>query len=197
MKILYLLGLLFICSCSQKKSDSINPLKDQIPPILTLKSSSNIFIKNDIVYFKDQKYSGYLYTMHTNNIDTFSIEGYLNGLQSGLTKKWFTHKRPMEIRLYKNGSKNGKQLAFWENGNKKFEFIAKNDAYEGEMKEWSEDGKLIHLSNYKDGQENGAQKLWYDNGKIKANYVIVQGKRYGLLGTKNCKNVSDSIFIVK
>jgi antitoxin component YwqK of YwqJK toxin-antitoxin module len=59
------------------------------------------------------------------------------------------------------------------------------------------DGKLIHLANYKNGQEEGTQKLWYDNGKIRANYVIKNGKRYGLLGTKNCINVSDSIFIVK
>jgi antitoxin component YwqK of YwqJK toxin-antitoxin module len=53
------------------------------------------------------------------------------------------------------------------------------------------------LAHFKDGQEEGSQKLWYDNGKIRANYVIIKGKRYGLLGTKNCKNVSDSIFVVK
>ncbi|MCX6338150.1 MAG: toxin-antitoxin system YwqK family antitoxin, partial [Bacteroidetes bacterium] len=69
--------------------------------------------------------------------------------------------------------------------------------YEGELSEWTFDGKLIHLAHYIDGQEEGSQKLWYDNGKIRANYVIIKGKRYGLLGTKNCKNVSDSIFIVK
>ena len=103
----------------------------------------------------------------------------------------------MEQRNYLNGRKNGKQIAYWENGNKKFEFIAKDDAYEGEMKEWNIEGKLIHLANFKNGQENGTQKMWYDNGKIRANYVIIDGKRYGLLGTKNCRNVSDSIFVVK
>lgn len=65
------------------------------------------------------------------------------------------------------------------------------------MKEWSFDGKLSHLGNFENGQEEGSQKMWYDTGKIRANYVIKNGKRYGLLGTKNCKNVSDSIFIVK
>ena len=88
-------------------------------------------------------------------------------------------------------------MTFWENGNKRFEFDAKNDACEGELSEWTFDGKLTHLAHFKDGQEEGSQKLWYDNGKIRANYVIIKGKRYGLLGTKNCKNVLDSIFVVK
>ena len=69
--------------------------------------------------------------------------------------------------------------------------------YEGERKEWNNEGNLIYLATYKKGQEEGPQKLWYDNGKIRANYIIKNGKRYGLLGTKNCKNVSDSIFAVQ
>ena len=79
--------------------------------------------------------------------------------------------------------------------NKKFEFVANDDTYEGEMKQWNVDEQLIHLANFKNGQEEGSQKLWYDNGKIRANYVIIKGKRYGLLGTKNCRNVSDSIIV--
>ncbi len=99
----------------------------------------------------------------------------------------------MESREYLLGRKNGKQIAYWENGNKRFEFVAKNDAYEGELKEWSFDGKLIHEAHFVNGQEDGTQQMWYDNGKIRANYIIIKGRRYGLLGTKNCKNVSDSL----
>ena len=44
-------------------------------------------------------------------------------------------------------------------GKKKFEFIAKNDVYEGELKEWDEKGNLIHLANFKNGQEEGIQKI--------------------------------------
>ena len=112
-------------------------------------------------------------------------------------KKYYPNKQIMEYREFKNNMKNGKQIAYWDNGKKRFEFTAVNDAYEGELKEWDYNGKLFHLAHYKNGQEEGTQKLWYDNGKIRANYVIIKGRRYGLLGTKNCKNVSDSIFIVK
>ncbi|MEI8075716.1 MAG: hypothetical protein WCH78_13280 [Bacteroidota bacterium] len=112
-------------------------------------------------------------------------------------KKWYPNKMIMEERIYRDGMKNGRQTAYWDNGNKRFDFIAINDKYEGELKEWDYNGKLFHLAHFKNGQEAGVQKLWYENGKIRANYIIIQGKRYGLLGTKNCKNVADSIFIVK
>lgn len=195
--ILYFNLLLLFFSCSQNKTKEVVFLSQSIPKIYTHKSSTNISIQNDRVLLNNKNYSGYLYELYSNNLDTLSIQGYFNGLQSGIEKKWFSDNKIMEERIYSNGKKNGKQTAYWENGNKKFEFLAKNDAYEGELKEWNVEGKIIHLANYKNGQENGTQKLWYDNGKIRANYVIIDGRRYGLLGTKNCKNVSDSIFIVK
>lgn len=198
MKIGNIFCLLFlVCSCKENKSKEVYVSIQKNPTIYSLKSSQNIINKDDTIFLNGEKYSGYLFELHPNNLDTSLIQGYFNGLQSGYDKKWFPNKKIMENRLYSNGKKNGNQIAFWENGNKKFEFIANNDAYEGEMKEWNVEGKLIHLANYKNGQEEGTQKLWYDNGKIRANYVIISGKRYGLLGTKNCRNVSDSIFIIK
>jgi antitoxin component YwqK of YwqJK toxin-antitoxin module len=180
--------LLLVCSCSKKE-----PI---VPKTYWLKSSEEITILNDVVYRNKNKYSGFLYELYPNQ-DTISLEGFINGQLSGICRKWYPNKQLMEERSYFNGKKNGKQVAYWENGNKRFEFIAKNDGYEGELSEWTFDGKLIHLAHFNDGQEEGSQKLWYDNGKIRANYVIIKGKRYGLLGTKNCKNVSDSIFVVK
>ena len=114
-----------------------------------------------------------------------------------VVKKYYPNNQLMECREFRNNMKNGKQVAYWDNGNKRFEYIAKNDVSDGELKEWDYNGKLFHLAHYKDGQEEGVQKLWYENGKIRANYIILKGRRYGLLGTKNCKNVSDSIFVIK
>jgi len=179
------------CTNLFKEKDTFS---EQIPNIYQLKSSIKISIINDVVFFNSKKYSGYLFEIQENTNDTILKQGYLNGLQSGISKKWYPNNKLMELRIYKNGKKDGKQVAFWDNGLKKFEFFAKEDIYEGELKEWNNDGKLIHLGNYKNGQEEGVQKLWYDNGKIRANFFMLSGKRYGLLGTKNCVNVSDSIF---
>jgi len=108
-------------------------------------------------------------------------------------KKYFPSGKIMEIRHVQNGVRQGLQTAFWENGHKRFEYIAVNDAYEGELKEWAENGQLFHLAHYKNGQEDGVQKMWHTNGKIRSNFVIIKGRRYGLLGTKNCKNVNEKL----
>jgi antitoxin component YwqK of YwqJK toxin-antitoxin module len=190
--IFILIFLVLVYSCNKPKQALIQ----EIPKTYFLKSSDKISIKNDVVFLNNKKYAGFLYELSPSK-DTVLIEGYIDGLLSGVCKKWYPNKQLMEERHYVGGLKNGKQIAFWQNGNKRFEFFAKNDAYEGELKEYSENGHLFHLANYLNGQEEGSQKMWYDNGKIRANYFIKKGKRYGLLGTKNCKNVSDSIFVVK
>lgn len=171
-------------------------VEKEIPTHYVLTSAANY--KGDTIYVKGSKFSGFLYQYHSKTIDTFSIQGYYKGLKEGVSKKWYRNHKLMELRCFSEGKKNGLQVAYWNNGNKRFEYVAKNDAYKDEMKEWDEKGMLIHLAHYnKNGQEEGAQKLWYSNGKIRANYVIIDGKRFGLLGTKNCVNVSDSIFVNK
>lgn len=168
-----------------------------LPSIYLPSSSEKLAFSNDVLLLNGKKYAGYLYAQNPISKDTILLQGYYNGLLEGTCKKWFLNNQLMECRLYHKGKKNGKQIAYWDNGNKRFEFVAVDDAYEGELKEWAYNGHLLHLANYINGQESGVQKLWYDNGKIRANYVIIKGKRYGLLGTKNCKNVSDSIFNIK
>ena len=195
----YLLSIVILLaySCTGNMStDSIYTNDLQVPSHFMLKSSHDISLKNDMAFFKKGTYDGYLYQLYPNGKDTLSMEGYVNGHLSGCNKKWFSNKQLMEVRYYSKGKKNGKQIAYWPNGYKRFEFVAKDDSYEGELQEWSQHGHLFHLANFVNGQEEGVQKMWYENGKIKANYVIMSGKRYGLLGTKNCKNVSDSIFKV-
>ena len=179
-----------VMSCRKDK-------EPRIPPIYHLQSEENITIKNDTVFLNNKKYDGFLYQLNPNGKDTLSIEGFQKGLLTGILRKWFPNGQLMEERRFLNGKKHGNQVAYWQNGNKRFEFMAKNEAYEGELKEWSSSGHLYHVGNYVNGQEEGAQKMWYENGKLRANYVIIQGKRYGLLGTKNCKNVSDSIFVMQ
>ena len=165
-----------------------------MPKIFIDSKTPVLHFKQDIMFLKSVKFSGYVYQLDSSRKDTILISGYLNGLLSGLTNKRFENGNIKEYRCYLKGKKNGKQISYWENGNKRFEFLAKNDAYEGVLKEWDVEGKLYHLGNFVNGQEEGSQKMWYQNGKIKANYVVRNGKRYGLLGTKNCMNVSDSIF---
>jgi antitoxin component YwqK of YwqJK toxin-antitoxin module len=191
MKLIKIILFCFVVvSCKNEK-------EPPIPPIYHVQTEENIAVKNDTIFLNGKKYDGFIYQLNPNGKDTLSIQGFKNGLLSGVSKKWFMNGQLMEERHFLNGKKHGLQRAYWENGNKRFEFMAKNDAYEGELKEWGSSGYLYHEGNYVNGQEEGAQKMWYENGKLRANYVIIQGKRYGLLGTKNCKNVSDSLFVAR
>ena len=194
MRFLYsILLFLLVCSCQNKPKET----SEKVPAVFVPISSPQLSVLSDTVFMNHKKFNGYLFDIHPVTKDTLLLEGYHNGLLSGLCRKWFPNQQLMEERHYKSGRKQGKQIAYWENGHKRFEFVAENDAYEGEVKEYDNKGRLFHLAHYKNGQEEGSQKMWYENGKIKANYVVKNGKRYGLLGTKNCKNVSDSIFVVK
>lgn len=158
------------------------------------KYPKELTVENGVLFFKNKKFDGILIQLQQNAKDTLLFQTYSNGEMDGISKKWYPNRQLMEYRQYRKGKKEGKQLAFWDNGKKRMAFTATNDTYQGVLKEWSRDGQLFHLANYKDGQEEGSQKMWYENGKIRANYVILNGKRYGLLGTKNCKNVSNRIF---
>ncbi len=198
MKIILFFSIFFMWSCNlSKEKDFVAAKTSQIPKVFVSNTSKDLTFRSDTAFVFNKPFDGFIYELDANTNDLIASSGYINGLLSGVKKKWYNGYVPMEERYYLYGAKNGKQIVYWENGKKKFEFIAKNDAYEGELKEWNISGNLIHLANFKDGQEEGTQKMWYDNGKIRSNYVMRKGKRYGLLGTKNCVNVSDSIFVGK
>ena len=92
------------------------------------------------------------------------------------------------------GLKTGFYNGFYNDGSKNFVYQFKNGEYNGKNSLWAKGGQLIEEFNYKMGYEYGSQKVWYLNGRIKSNYIIKNNRRYGLLGTKNCTNVSEEVF---
>lgn len=149
---------------------------------------------NGIVLLNKQPFSGKVYTLYAGTPDTAVITAWLNGKESGEWTKYDEAGKLRERRTFENGQKTGALISWWPNGNKQQHYLFRNDEYEGTCSEWNEAGRLVKEMNYKAGHEAGSQRSWYDNGRIRANYVIEDGRRYGLLGTKNCVNVSDSIF---
>ena len=126
--------------------------------------------------------------------DTAEIKNYIAGKENGTWKKFYPNHEIKEVREFNNGKKVGKMIGFWENKKSMLEYNFSDDEFNGTCKEWNYSGQLIREMNYVNGHEEGTQKMFYDNGKIRSNYIMKDGKRFGLLGTKNCVNVSDSIF---
>ena len=149
---------------------------------------------NGIVYKTDKLFTGTVYSLYPNDNDTAELKVYLNGRENGQWKKLCPDGSLKEKREFEYGKKTGEYIAFWENGNKMLDYFFENDEYEGTCREWNSEGILIKEMNYKKGYEDGSQKMFYDNGKVRSNYMIINGRRFGLLGTKNCVNVSDSVF---
>lgn len=146
-----------------------------------------------ITTINSQPFTGTLFLLYENN-DTAFLHSYENGREHGEWKEFYPHHMIKEKRQFNNGKKTGKYIAYWPNTNNQLEYFFVNDEYNGTCREWMSDGTLIKEMNYNNGHEEGPQKAWYNNGKIRSNYTVVNGRRFGLLGTKNCRNVSDSIF---
>jgi antitoxin component YwqK of YwqJK toxin-antitoxin module len=158
------------------------------------KSEAKLTFENGLLVIDKKPFNGTLFTLFPATTDTAELMSYLDGKEHGERRKFYPQKKIREKRFFKHGQKTGEYMVWWENGNEQLHYFFEADEYEGTCKEWNVEGKLVKVMNYKKGHEEGHQQWWYDNGKVKANYVIREGRRYGLLGTKNCINVSDSVF---
>jgi antitoxin component YwqK of YwqJK toxin-antitoxin module len=99
-----------------------------------------------------------------------------------------------EKRFYRNNQKFGHHIAFWGNGQKRFDYHFVEDMPVGEHKQWYQSGQLFSLCHYnKQGQPAGRQSFWYENGKLKANFEVVEGRRFGLLGAKGCMGENEKL----
>lgn len=185
-----LLLLLFV-SCKEVNKKA--KVQEVIPKYLSA-SDTSLSMANGIVLSSGQNFTGTIFSLFENEKDTAELRSYAQGKEDGIWKKFYPEGKKAEVRYFTNGEKIGAYLAWWPNGEKQLDYNFVNGEYEGECREWNEEGRLVKIMHYKAGHEEGTQQWWYDNGKIKANYIIKDGRRFGLLGTKNCVNVSDSIF---
>ena len=174
------------CSAPDKPVQASNELINR--------TEQNLSIVNGILLVNGEPFNGTLFSLFPGTTDTIETSAYQNGKEHGEWKQFYPTRQLKETRFFENGQKTGEYTTWWENGNIQLKYLFANDEYEGTCREWSENGLLNKEMNYNKGHEEGRQQWWYDNGKIKANYIIKNGRRYGLLGTKNCTNVSDSIF---
>lgn len=149
---------------------------------------------NGLIYKSQKPYSGYIFSFFPQTTDTMEVSGYYLGKEHGNWRKYSINKTKTESRFFVNGSKEGELKSWWPDGRKKLNYHFQNNEYEGNYKEWNYQGQLTLNLNYHKGYEEGVEQMFYDDGKVRANYIIKNGRRFGLLGTKNCTNVSDSIF---
>lgn len=189
MKLVLIVGWLALISSIFLTAD---PAEKKM--ILPVRHEQEVQLKpvKGVWFSDDQPFTGTLINLSSQG-DTLSISSYINGLEHGEWKTFYSRSNPREIRHYNMGKKTGKLIAWHENGQLSVRGNFVNGEYDGLLQEWNSHGNLLKALTYSNGYESGAQRAWYPNGKIRSNYTVVNGRRYGLLGTKNCINVSDSL----
>jgi hypothetical protein len=139
-----------------------------------------------ILYVNDIVFSGTLFSLNPNGIDTIEVQEFKEGREHGFWMQKYANGIIQSKRYFKHGKKEGQFDAWWENGNKRLEYHFKNGEYEGNSKEWAVNGMLIKSLNYANGHEEGLQQQWTDKGDVWANYEVRNGRHYGITGVKSC-----------
>jgi hypothetical protein len=192
--ILLLLNISLLFSCKQKNAANTPELRiaKTVPEIFYSATDTGFSLHLDTVLYQQKYFTGFRVSLYPNG-DTAAFQSYFNGVEEGTQKKWYPNRQLAEERFYINGKKEGTHRGWWPDGKPKFLFYAVGDAYTGEFREWYSTGILAKDFHYVNGQEEGSEKLWWDNGTVRANYVIRNGKKYGLIGLTICNNPYDSV----
>ena len=153
-------------------------------------TEENLDLVNGVLMHGNIPFTGLLESYY-NSGKIKSRTNYSTGRKEGLEKEWYQNDSVFSERFYNKGIKIGVHKAWWHNGNPKFiyHFNSKGE-YHGNIKEWYETGSILKDFNYVNRNEVGSQKVWYETGKIKANYEVINGERFGLIGLKKCYQVS-------
>ncbi len=145
------------------------------------------------LYCDGTLFSGYVTAYYANGVPK-SRHAYRNGLLEATSYGYYPSGETMYIRPYAEGEKHGEHLGFYPDGTKKFSYLFSRGYSIGNHKEWYASGQLAKELNYVNGQPFGPQKMWREDGKIRSNYVIREdGRRYGLVGLKRCKNIDTEL----
>jgi len=178
MRILLAISIAMLVSCT-----SIVPL-DRTVSIENIEKESN-----GTILYNQELFSGKVVEYYSNG-EMASSTKYWRGIKDGVEYNFFPDGSLKSRRYYRNGEKHGVHRGYFEDGSLRFVYRFKKGLSVGNHKVWYEDGQLAQDLNYANGYPFGSQKVWRRDGKIRSNYVVREdGRRYGLVGIKRCKNI--------
>lgn len=113
-------------------------------------------------------------------------EAWVDGRRHGSSVSWYGNGQMNELRVYVDGRKEGQHMGWYADGTLHFDYDFRLGLHEGNALEWYPSGILYRDFNYAAGQESGPQRMWNVDGSLRANYVVRDGRRFGLIGAKGC-----------
>jgi antitoxin component YwqK of YwqJK toxin-antitoxin module len=157
---------------------------------------SSLHLVNDVYHYKaNELFNGQIKDLWPNG-RIKSIQTIIKGKQEGLSETFYPNGTIESKRWYSSGEKDSIHSGWWENGNKKYEYHFKNGLYNGCFTEWYQSGNMIQQLMYEDGKELYG-KGWRDNGKLYMNFVMKNGRRYGMNNSNLCYGLKKETVIEK
>jgi antitoxin component YwqK of YwqJK toxin-antitoxin module len=111
---------------------------------------------------------------------------YRGGVLDGVVRGWYESGAREYERTYRGGLEVGEHRGWYDSGALKFVYHFRNGMSDGEQRQWYPGGQPFALFHHALGHEVGQQQLWNADGTIRSNYVIRDGRRFGLLGAMGC-----------
>ncbi len=113
-----------------------------------------------------------------------------DGRQQGIAKTFFENGTTESIRWYIKGEKDSVHRGWWPNGKLRFEYHFNHGVYDGMFREWYFSGNMIQQLMYENGREVYG-KGWRGNGKLYMNFLVKNGRRFGLNNSNLCYSLKN------
>jgi hypothetical protein len=180
-----------VLACNQPKQQATNIATKAItiPTTTLLASDSLLQLINGYYSYKGQLFYGYVQT----NFPTGKcqlLQSIYNGKSEGYTKEFFESGHPLSTRYYTAGEKDSVHIGWWDNGNIRFVYHFKNGNYHGSFEEFYTNGKPLKKILYNNGIDSCGWG-WRENGKPFMNYVLKDGRRFGLMNAQLCYSLKN------
>ncbi len=170
--------------------------RTDVPNQTVIVGDASLSLSNGKLFYNEKPLTGNLKGYYQNG-ELKSDVKYLNGKKEGVEEVYYNNGVLQTHRIYSKGVKIDVHRGWWPDGSSKFEYhFDKEGRYDGTVKEWYTNGQLLRDFNYTSGKEAGRQQMFRSNGAIRANYEVINGERFGLIGLKKCYTIKkDSIKI--
>lgn len=183
MRTLNVYGILVVCSLIIGCGSKLNEAD-------VIEATNPLLVQSGKYLLFDNRPLNAVIVEHFPNGRMARSSTFKNGLQHGMTRTWYSDGNLESERSYKRGEKDGLHTGWWQNGHKQYEYHFTNGAYEGSFKEWYANGRPLHAFEYSGGREVSAVG-WRENGKTYINFVMRNGRKYGLTNARLCYSLKD------
>ncbi len=167
----------------------LKTVQEPSPPSPSERADQRLVRKGGQLWSADRPVQGELLSYHSNGCLS-AREYYRDGRLHEIQYTFYADGQLASRRPHLDGKKIGTHYGWWPNGRMKFIYEFEDGAYHGAVREWTPEGKPYKIFNYAKGQEQGTQQLFRSDGSLQANYVVKEGRRYGLIGRKMCRTVT-------